>query len=63
MKQRKKTSAARGQQKQGDHQQLTLGGMAEGLWEEKMLSTGELYSGQPDQRPVKDPVVDKLVRE
>ena len=64
MKRRKKTSAARGQQKQGDHQQLTLGGMAdEGLWEEKMLSTGELYSGQPYQRPVKDPVVDKLVRE
>jgi len=64
MKRRKKISAARGQQKQADHQQLTLGGMAdEGLWEEKMLSTSELYSGQPYQRPVKDPVVDKLVRE
>lgn len=27
------------------------------------LSTADLYSGQPYQRPVRDPVVDKLVRE
>ena len=30
---------------------------------EALLSTGELYSGQPYQRPVLDRVVDKLVRE
>ena len=30
---------------------------------EELLSTGELYSGQPYQRPVLDQVVDKLVRE
>ena len=30
---------------------------------EELLSTGELYSGQPYQRPVKDCDVDKLVRE
>ena len=30
---------------------------------EELLSTGELYSGQPYQRPVLDRVVDKLVRE
>ena len=29
----------------------------------ELLSTGELYSGQPYQRPVLDRVVDKLVRE
>ena len=28
-----------------------------------MLSTGELYSGQPYQRPIKDCMVDRLVRE
>ena len=32
-------------------------------WEEMHLSLSELYSGQPYQRSVKDPVVDKLVRE
>lgn len=30
---------------------------------EELLATGELYSGQPYQRPVLDRVVDKLVRE
>ena len=30
---------------------------------EELLSTGELYSGQPYQRPVLDRTVDKLVRE
>ena len=30
---------------------------------EELLSTGELYSGQPYQRPVLDRAVDKLVRE
>ena len=44
--------------------QTVLTGMnadAQGI--EELLSTGELYSGQPYQRPVLDRVVDKLVRE
>ena len=44
--------------------QMVLTGMnadIQGIGE--LLSTGELYSGQPYQRPVLDRVVDKLVRE
>lgn len=47
-----------------DPQQATLSGMNADLQgTDELLSTGELYSGQPYQRPVKDPVVAKLVRE
>ena len=63
MKRHKRTSAAAEQQKQENPQQTTLGGMAGGIhWEEKILSTADLYSGQPYQRPVLDRVVDALVR-
>ena len=45
-------------------QQTALTGMNADLQStEELLSTGELYSGQPDQRPVNDSVVDRLVRE
>ena len=64
MKRHKKTSAAQEQRRQGNHQQTTFGSMVnDRQWEEKILFTGELYSGQPYQRPVKDRDVDKLVRE
>lgn len=47
-----------------DPQQTTLTGMNADLQStEELLSTGELYSGQPYQRPVLDRDVDKLVRE
>ena len=47
-----------------DLQQTTLTGMNADLQStEELLSTSELYSGQPYQRPVNDPVVDRLVRE
>ena len=47
-----------------DPQQTTLTGMNANLQStEELLSTGELYSGQPYQRPVNDSAVDKLVRE
>ena len=47
-----------------DPQQTTLTGMNADLQStEELLSTGELYSGQPYQRPVNDPAVNKLVRE
>ena len=63
MKRHKKPSAAVERQKQGNPQQTTLGGMTDGVhWEEKILSTADLYSGQPYQRPVLDRMVDKLVR-
>lgn len=64
MNQHRKNSAAAGGQMQESSQQPTFGGMMDGMyWEEKILSTADLYSGQPYQRPVKDRVVDKLVRE
>ena len=48
----------------GKPQQTTLPGMdSNSLWEEMHLSLSDLYSGQPYQRPIKDRVVDKLVRE
>ena len=47
-----------------DSRQMTLTGMnADTQSEEKLISTAELYSGQPYQRPVLDRDVDKLVRE
>lgn len=64
MKRRKKTSAAMERQKPGNPRQTTFGSMMDGVqWEEKILSTADLFSGQPYQRPVKERVVDKLVRE
>ena len=61
MNQHRKNSAA---EEQGNPQQTTFGGMMDVIqWEEKILSTADLYSGQAYQRPVKDRVVDKLVRE
>ena len=64
MKRRKKTSAAMERQKPGNPRQTTFGSMMDGVqWEEKILSTADLYSGQPYQRPVKNRVVDRLVRE
>ena len=49
---------------QDTSQQITLPGMESDIpWEEMHLSLADLYSGQPYQRPVKDPVVDRLVRE
>ena len=48
----------------GNSRQLTLSGMnADTQSEEKLISTADLYSGQPYQRPVKNRVVDRLVRE
>ena len=48
----------------GNSRQLTLSGMnADTQSEEKLISTADLYSGQPYQRPVLDRDVDKLVRE
>ena len=47
-----------------DSRQTVLTGMNADLQStEELLSTGELYSGQPYQRPVSDPAVDRLVRE
>lgn len=64
MKRRKKTSAAMERQKLGNPRQTTFGSMMDGVqWEEKILSTADLFSGQLYQRPVKERVVDKLVRE
>ncbi|MBD5152031.1 MAG: hypothetical protein HDT16_05975 [Oscillibacter sp.] len=64
MERHKKASADHGGQKQENPQQTTFGGTEnETPWTEKILSTGELYSGQPYQRPVKDRLVDRLVRE
>ena len=52
------------EQMEGSLQQISIPGTeADTPWEEMHLSLSELYSGQPYQRPVKDPVVDKLVRE
>ena len=48
----------------GKSRQTTLPGMdSNNLWEEMHLSLSDLYSGQPYQRPIKDRVVDRLVRE
>ena len=61
MSYRKKKRSSGGQ---SDPQQTTLSGMNADLQGvDELLSTSELYSGQPYQRPVKDPVVAKLVRE
>lgn len=47
-----------------ESQQMILPGTTPGeLWRQEFIYTGDLYSGQPYQRPVKDPVVNKLVRE
>ena len=63
MKRHKKTPSAPERQKQENPRQTTFGGMMDGVqWEEKILSTADLYSGQPYQRPVLDRVVDRLVR-
>ncbi len=63
MSKRRKTPVPKGQT-QNTSQQTTLPGMESGAqWKEELLYTGDLYSGQPYQRPVKDRVVDKLVRE
>lgn len=63
MNQHENNPAAQERQKQEPHRQTTFGGMMDGIqWEEKILSTADLYSGQPYQRPVKNRVVDKLVR-
>ena len=64
MKRHKKNSVVTERQKKGNPQQTILGGMTDGVhWEEKILSTADLFSGQPYQRPVLDRVVDRLVRE
>ena len=47
----------------GQKQMVLTGMNADVQGIEELLSTGELYSGQPYQRPVLDRVVDKLVRE
>ena len=47
----------------GQKQMILTGMNADIQGIEELLSTGELYSGQPYQRPVLDRVVDKLVRE
>lgn len=47
----------------GQKQMVLTGMNADIQGIEELLSTGELYSGQPYQRPVLDRVVDKLVRE
>ena len=63
MSKRKKSCSPSGRT-QNNSRQTTLPGMELDVQrEEKYLSTADLYSGQPYQRPVKDPVVDKLVRE
>ena len=63
MKRHKKTPSAPERQKQENPRQTTFGGMMDGVqWEEKILSTADLYSGQPYRRPVLDRVVDRLVR-
>lgn len=63
MSYRKKKHISGGQPR-NDSRQMTLSGMnANTQSEEKLLSTAELYSGQPYQRPVLDRDVDKLVRE
>lgn len=63
MKKRKKSHSP-AQKDEEISQQMSLPGMEPGeLWTEKLLYTGELYSGQPYQRPVKDRWVDRLVRE
>ena len=52
------------EQKEDNLQQINIPGTeTDTPWEEMHLSLSELYSGQPYQRPVKDPVVDRLVRE
>ena len=64
MKRHEEASASQGGQKWENSQQTMFGDMESGTpWTEKILSTGELYSGQPYQRPIKDRLVDKLVRE
>ena len=47
----------------GQKQMVLTGMNADVQGIEELLPTGELYSGQPYQRPVLDRVVDKLVRE
>ncbi len=47
----------------GQKQMVLTGMNADIQGIEELLSTGELFSGQPYQRPVLDRVVDKLVRE
>ena len=52
------------EQREDSLQQISIPGTeTDTPWEEMHLSLSELYSGQPYQRPVKDPVVDRLVRE
>lgn len=47
MKRHKKTPSAPERQKQENPRQTTFGGMMDGVqWEEKILSTADLYSGQ-----------------
>ena len=49
---------------QQESQQIILPGTKPGdLWKQEFIYTGDLYSGQPYQRPIKDSIVDKLVRE
>ena len=64
MSRHKRPPTAAGRQKQKNLQQTTFYSTENGTqWTEKILSTGVLYSGQAYQRPVKERVVDKLVRE
>lgn len=63
MSYRRKKHAPSGQM-QNDSRQMTLSGMnADTQSEEVLLSTAELFSGQPYQRPVRDCDVAELVRE
>ncbi len=63
MSKRRKAPAPK-ERTQDTSQQTTLPGMEGGVqWKDELLSTGDLFSGQPYQRPVKERVVEKLVRE
>lgn len=63
MSKRRKAPGPKGRT-QDTSQQATLPGMEGGVqWKDELLSTGDLFSGQPYQRPVKERVVEKLVRE
>ncbi len=63
MSKRRKPPVPKGQA-QNTSQQTTLPSMEScAQWKEELLYTGDLYSGQPYQRPVKERVVDRLVRE
>ena len=57
-------SNALNEQREDSLQQISIPGTeTDTPWEEMHLSLSELFSGQPYQRPVKDSVVDRLVRE